>query len=225
MDVSVCIAVALQIPIVYGGINRVGILLLQTGQWQQDTYCDLGFDEMPNNLLITGESGDGKSFALSSAADSLGPMEIAGFLGPREAGLDSSGGSGWRIDVFNGVTGLLAHSSIQTRHSIGRLGVDMELFDRCIASDEYAASSTASVVTIDEIGIISGWPIEFQRLVESALDSTAPTVAIVRQKPGDFSDRIKSRDDVEIWTVTLGNREFVSIDIAKWVRARIETRV
>ena len=100
----------------------------------------------------------------------------------------------------------------------------MELFDRCIASD-YAASSTASVVIIDEIGIIGGWSIEFQRLVESALDSTAPTVAIVRQKPGDFSDRIKSRDDVEIWTVTLGNREFVSIDIAKWVRARIETRV
>ena len=61
--------------------------------------------------------------------------------------------------------------------------------------------------------------------MESALDSTAPTVAIVRQKPGDFSDRIKSRDDVEIWTVTLGNREFVSIDIAKWVRARIESRV
>ena len=213
-----------EIPIVYGGINRVGILLLQTGQWQQDTYCDLGFDEMPNNLLITGESGVGKSSALSSATDSLGPMEIAGFLGPREAGLDSSGGSGWRIDGFNGVTGLLAHSSIQTRHSIGRLGVDMELFDRCIAS-EYAASSTASVVIIDEIGIIGGWSIEFQRLVESALDSTAPTVAIVRQKPGDFSDRIKSRDDVEIWTVTLENREFVSIDIAKWVRARSESRV
>lgn len=179
---------------------------------------------MPNNLLITGESGVGKTSALSSAVDSLGSVEIAGFLGPRNAGLESSGGAGWRIDGFNGVAGLLAHSTIQTRYSIGRLGVDMELFERCIAS-EYAALSMANVVIIDEIGIIGGWSIEFQRLVESALASTTPTVAIVRHKPGDFSDRIKSRTDVEIWTVTLENREFVSTDIAKWVRARSESGV
>ena len=156
--------------------------------------------------------------------NSLGSMQFAGFLGLREADAESAGGPAWRIDGFNGVSGLLAHVSIETGHRLGLLGVDMELFERCVES-EHAALSSADVVVIDEIGIIGGWSSRFKRFATAALESTTPTVAIVRQKSGEFSDQVKSRADIELWTVTRENREVVSADIARWVRALSQSGV
>lgn len=173
---------------------------------------------MPNSLLITGESGVGKSFALSRAMDILGSMQFAGFLGLRETDGESSEDSGWRIHGFNGVSGLLAHASIKTRCRLGHLGVDMELFERCVES-ENAVLSHADAVIIDEIGIIGGWSSNFMRFTEAAMESSTPTVAIVRKKSGEFSDRVKARADIELWTVTRDNRDTISTDIARWVRA------
>ena len=150
--------------------------------------------------------------------DNLRSLRIVGFLGPREAHSRSVGSPGWRIDGFNGISGLLAHPSIQTRHRLGLLGVDMELFERCVAS-EYAALRSADVVVIDEIGIISGWSKNFRKFTETALESSTPTVAVVRQKPGEFSDRVKLRNDVVLWTATRDNRETISSDIEDWIMA------
>lgn len=214
----------LQIPLVSGRTSLAGILLLQTGRPQPGVSGELGRDVVPNNLLITGESGVGKSSALSRAVDSLGPMRCAGFLGLRHTVGETARTPAWRIDGFNGVSGLLAHTSIKTGHRLGRLGVDMELFERCVAS-ENAALGSADVVIIDEIGIIGGWSGKFVRFTETALDSSTPTVAIVRQKSGELSDQVKLRADIELWTVTRENREIISTGIAQWVRALTQSGV
>jgi nucleoside-triphosphatase THEP1 len=179
---------------------------------------------MPNNLLITGESGTGKSSALSRVADDLSSLRTAGFLGLRETIVESAESPAWRIDGFNGVSGLLVHTSIKSRHRLGSMGVDMQLFERCVAT-ENAAMSSADIVIIDEIGIIGGWSDRFLRFTEAALDSSTPTVAIVRLKPGDFSDQVKSREDIELWTVTRDNRETIDTNIAHWARALNQTGV
>ena len=116
------------------------------------------------------------------------------------------------------MSGLLAHASISGRHRLGLLGVDMALFERCIAS-EFAKITSADVVIIDEIGIIGGWSREFEKFVRRALDHDVPTVAIVRQKSGELSDEVKSRGDVESWTVDRDNRDWISGDIALWVES------
>lgn len=171
---------------------------------------------MPYNLLITGESGIGKSTALSQSVEFLSKRRIAGFLSPRV--VTDGSDPGWRIEGFNGVSGMFAHASIRGRHRMGLLGVDIDLFERCISS-ETSALSRSDLVIIDEIGIIGGWSEAFRQFAERALDSTVPTVAIVRQKSGDFSDRVKSRDDVEIWTLNREIRDVMPGDIARWVEA------
>jgi nucleoside-triphosphatase THEP1 len=167
---------------------------------------------MPNNLLITGESGIGKSTVLNEAVEYLEPRSFAGFLSPRHAVRDS----GWMIESFNGDEGLLVHESILSRDRLGSLGVDMALFERCVASEAASLDSVETVV-IDEIGIIGGWSTALMKFVLDALDSRVPTIAIIRQKSGEFSDQIKLRPDILIWDVDTNNRDSIPKEIASWV--------
>ena len=118
---------------------------------------------------------------------------------------------------MNGDSGLLAHPSILTRHRIGLLGVDMELFERCVAT-EARSLYDAELLVIDEIGIIGGWSAPFRKFVQSALDSRIPVVAIVREKSGEFSDKVKLRSDIELWSVDVNNREAQIHEIVYWVK-------
>ena len=167
---------------------------------------------MPNNLLITGESGIGKSTALSEAVEYLEPRSIVGFLSPRISTVDS----GWMIESFSGVEGLLVHSSIVSPHLLGSLRVDMELFERCVTSEAASLADTETVV-IDEIGIIGGWSDAFMKFVSDALDSRTPLIAIIRQKKGEFSDQIKLRPDVEVWKIDMSNSDSIPTKMASWV--------
>ncbi len=171
---------------------------------------------MPNNLLVTGESGIGKSTVLLEAAEFLRPRALSGFLSPRVS--DAQADSGWMIEGFNGVAGLIAHPTIESEHRMGAFGVDMDLFERCIDA-ELESLGNADVVMIDEIGIIGGWSEIFRDYVTRVLDSEVPVVAIVRLRDGDFSDQIKLRDDTETWTVTVENRNSISGEIARWAEA------
>lgn len=168
---------------------------------------------MPNNLLITGKSGIGKSNVLAAVAELIEPRVISGFLSPRLK--DDVTVQGWNIVGFNGVTGVVAHPDIQGSQRMGSLGVDMELFERCIGSESETLNES-DLVIIDEIGLFSDWSEIFRDYVARALNSDTPVVAIVRQKKGQFSDQIKQRTDVEIWTVTEQNRDSIHGDIAKW---------
>ena len=169
---------------------------------------------MPNNLLLTGVSGVGKSTVLTEAAELLKPRAISGFLSPRTTGAGSQ--SGWLIEGFNGVSGLVADPSITSTLNMGAFGVDMELFNRCV-DVEMASFVGSDLVMIDEIGIIGGWSQRFQAYVTRVLDDTIPVVAIIRSESGVFSDQIKLRNDVELWTVTEQNRSSLAGDIASWV--------
>ena len=171
---------------------------------------------MPNNLFITGESGIGKSIALAGAAEELFPRRISGFLSPRNviAGVDH----GWSIEGFNGVSGVVAGREIASDRRLGSYGVDIELFDRCVAAESKALAGS-DVVLIDEIGIVGGWSPVFIEYAEQAMQSAVPLVAIVRQKSGELSDRVKKRDDSEVWTVTRENRDDMAGEIAGWVES------
>jgi nucleoside-triphosphatase len=171
---------------------------------------------MPNNLLITGESGIGKSTVLAEVVEFLKPRVISGFVSPRVS--DAEADSGWMIEGFNGVGGLIAHASIESEHRMGAFGVDMEMFDRCVAAEAQSLDG-ADVVVIDEIGIIGSWSDIFMDYVNRAMDEDVPVVTIVRMRPGEFSDQIKSRDDAETRIVTVENRNSISGDIARWVEA------
>ncbi len=171
---------------------------------------------MPNNLLITGESGVGKTTVLAASVELLKPPKMSGFLSPRLS--DDGSDPGWRIIGFGGVSGLVAHPSIRGRHRLGLLGVDLELLNECVAT-ESETFETADLVVIDEIGIIGGWSRSFKEFVNNALDSFVPVIAIVRQKKGEYSDQVKLRDDVNMLEVTAANRNTIRRDIIRWVEA------
>jgi nucleoside-triphosphatase len=171
---------------------------------------------MPNNLFLIGESGVGKSTALAQAAEFLAPRAISGLLSPRLT--DGELNSGWRIEGFNGVSGLVVHSSIESTRRMGSFGVDIDLFERCVEA-ESGALADADLVIIDEIGLFGDWSNSFREFVTSALDAEVPVVAIVRRKRGEFSDEVKLRSDAESLLVTQDRRDSLPGDIARWVEA------
>ena len=195
----------------------MGEILLSESKFTQHEQSQWEYDfEMPNNLFIAGESGIGKSGALAAAAEELFPRRISGIMSPRNVigGVDQ----GWSIEGFNGVSGVVASRDILSDRQLGSYGVDMELFDRCVAA-ESESHVRSDVVLIDEIGIIGGWSARFVEYVERAIESTIPLVAIVRQKSGELSDRVKQRDDSVLWTVTQQNRDDIPAEIARWVES------
>ena len=126
---------------------------------------------MPNNLLITGESGIGKSTVLMEVVDFLKPRAMSGFVSPRVS--DAQADSGWMIEGFNGVAGLIAHASIESEHRMGAFGIDMDLFERCIDVEQESLGGS-DVVVIDEIGIIGGWSEKFRDYVVRVMDADVP---------------------------------------------------
>jgi len=87
---------------------------------------------MPNNLLVTGKSGIGKSTVLAKVAELLEPRVISGFLSPRNH--DGVTDQGWKIVGFNGVTGIVAHPDIQ-----GHQG-----WDRWVSIWNYSTDASAA---------------------------------------------------------------------------------
>ena len=48
-----------------------------------------------------------------------------------------------------------------------------------------------------------------------------PVVAIIRARGGGYVDEVKSRDDVELWEITLENRDIISAHVFSYVASHL----
>ena len=167
-----------------------------------------------SNLLLTGVSGVGKSTLVSKLARELKGREIRGFFS--EVIYKGDKRLGWRMENFAGEGGLLAHIDIESEYHMGRYGVDMELF-HWIMTPQLQINEDVYVYLIDEIGIIAPWSSAFINAMDKLLDSDRKVVAVIRRKSDEYVDRVKGRDDVELWEVTPENRDVMLNKVLFWI--------
>lgn len=160
-----------------------------------------------NNILITGRPRVGKSTLVLRIVESLKEqgLSLGGFYtlevreGNRRIGFD--------IHTLDGRVGRLARVGFESRHRLGKYGVDMEQFEGIALLALEDAIEDKDVIIIDEIGYMELKSRRFREAVLKALDSNRPVLATVMRNRFDFPDKIKARDDVELMVVRVDNRE------------------
>ena len=167
----------------------------------------------PRILLLTGRPGVGKTTAILRIADRTAPRRVAGFITEelREGGVRR----GFRLETFGGRTAVMAHVDFPKTNRVGKYGVDVDIIDAAAA--EALAPCAADVYLVDEIGKMECMSARFVAGMRCLLDGYAPVVATIAQRGGGFIAEVKARPDVELWEVTLANREELPARAFRWL--------
>ncbi|MCD6290367.1 MAG: NTPase [Anaerolineae bacterium] len=176
---------------------------------------------MPHNLLLTGLPGCGKTTVVEKVVAAL-PSDTAGGFVTHEL---REGGRrvGFEVHTLDGRHATLAHVSIRSRHRVGRYRVDVRAFEEVGVRALEEALAARRLIVIDEIGKMELFSEHFRQAVLNALDAAQPMLATITYRPHPWCDRIKAREDLEIWTVTRSNRDVLPDRVLDWLRGQAPT--
>jgi nucleoside-triphosphatase len=169
----------------------------------------------PVKVLVEARPGAGKTTAVIRLADRLraAGLPLAGFFTEevRERGVRV----GFRIETFEGDSGVLAHVDLPGPPRVGKYGVDLEAFERLAlaALDPPAGGATV----IDELGKMELASKRFREAVTAVLGADVPVVATVHAFRHPFTDQLKRRSDVEVVRLSRANRDGLPDSLAAQV--------
>lgn len=158
---------------------------------------------MPNNILITGVPGVGKTTLVTKICDALKDRHPAGFYTTeiREGGVRK----GFELVGLDGRRSILSHVSIQSHFRVGKYGVDVAGFDDFLDSIPFFAAGT-DLIVIDEIGKMECFSSRFGNILQRVLDEETPVVATIALRGGGMIAEAKKRKDVNLVQITRTNR-------------------
>ena len=153
--------------------------------------------------LITGKPAVGKTTLVQKIIKRIGSVNIAGFYTSEIRNTGSR--LGFELQGLNGRCRTLAHVGIDSRHRVGRYGVDEDGFEEFLATLDLL-NPEVELIVIDEIGKMELFSNRFRNLVCDALNSDKQVLATIPLKGNDFIRGIKQRIDIHQLEVTHANR-------------------
>jgi nucleoside-triphosphatase len=174
---------------------------------------------MPNNFLITGPPGSGKTSVIEEAVEILRGrgLKPGGLYCPeiREGGQRL----GFRmVDLITREERILAHVDQPSGPQVSKYRVKVENVDAMSEIAIGRALREADFVAIDEIAPMEIYSEGFKRAVLAALDSPKPLLAVIHQRTTTgFIGAVKARPDVKLFEVTPSNRAKLPSQLAEMV--------
>jgi nucleoside-triphosphatase len=174
---------------------------------------------MPNNFLITGRPGSGKTSVIEGAIEILRKRgyKAGGLYCPeiRKAGARL----GFKmIDLMTQEERILAHVDQPTGPRVSKYRVNVENVNTMSEAAIGRALREADLVVIDEIAPMEIHSRGFRDAVRAALDSPKPLLAVIHQRTTTgFIGSVKARPDVRLWEVTPSNRAKLSGELAELI--------
>jgi nucleoside-triphosphatase len=157
-----------------------------------------------NNILITGQPGIGKTALMKKLCVVFKEFNPAGFFTSEI--LESGEKTGVALETLNGDVRILAHISLKSKHSAGRMKIDIKGFEDFLQNILLKEKKTG-LYFIDEIGKIECESKKFSKLIRDLLNADKPLVATIPEKGTGLISEIKKRDDVRIIELTPHNQE------------------
>ena len=158
---------------------------------------------MPNNILISGYPGVGKT-TLINKISKRSNCKIGGFYTHEKK--ESGKRTGFYITDFNGNQMVMADVNLDFPYHVGKYGVNVKAFEKIGIPALKNADKNADLIVIDEIGKMEMFSSKFCDMLEKIFDSSKPVLATIKEKDCKLTARLKARDDVEIYHLTRQNR-------------------
>jgi nucleoside-triphosphatase len=174
-------------------------------------------------LLLTGDSGVGKTTALTKTMDALKAEGIrSGGMISREV-REGNARIGFEIiDLISGKLGWLAHVNQPIGPQVGKYHVNLQDLDNIGAKAIADATEKCDVIAIDEIGPMELYSPKFKQAAARALESNKLVLAVIHAKAKDpLITKAKEREDAEVFTVTLSNRDSLPQSLTNQVFAAL----
>ncbi|MEA3474966.1 MAG: NTPase [Candidatus Cloacimonadota bacterium] len=159
---------------------------------------------MANNILISGYPGVGKTTLINKIIRKLN-YRIDGFYTHEKK--ESGKRTGFYITDFSGNQMVMAEVNFKSKYRVGKYGVNVKAFEKIGIPAMERALHNADLIVIDEIGKMEMFSKEFCIILEKTFDSPKPVLATIKKIDCKLTAKLKSRNDVEIYDLTIDNRD------------------
>ena len=173
---------------------------------------------MGTALLVSGPPGSGKTTLIRAVLAQL-PVRAGGFL--TEEIREGGERSGFRLSALDGRSGVLAAARGGGGPQVGRYRVDVAILEAIGVVALEQATAGADLIVVDEIGKMELCSPRFLPALEAALASGRPFLGSILHTPHPVTDAIKRRPDVELYRLSVRNRN----DLAEAIVARLQTEL
>ena len=175
----------------------------------------LARDFMVKNILLTGHPGVGKTTMLKGIIGRFAHLAMSGFYTEeiREKGIRL----GFKAVAMNGSSVVFAHRNFQTgpEHRVGKYGVNPEVLETLVLSHLSPQRKAAHLVIVDEIAKMELLSMPIRKGLLQALDSDCPLLGTISLKGTGFIKQVKLRDDVELFKITMENRNVLGEQVCR----------
>ncbi len=145
--------------------------------------------------------------------DSIGSENVGGFwsqeirIGGRR--------TGFAIKTFLGENGILAHVDMTNGPRVGRYTVNIDDIESIALPALDRAFDENKIIVIDEIAKMELLSMPIREGLLQALDSDCPLLGTISLKGTGFIKQVKQRDDVELFKITMENRDVLGEQVCR----------